>query len=97
MTLGADLMTASGLRLRLGKSIGEGGEGQIFQLENDRSFAVKLYTDGKADIRRDKVNAMIADKLFERTPFVAFPIEAVNELCAKVGDGVMGQAAAAWG
>ncbi len=78
MTLGVDLVTASGLRLRLGKSIGKGGEGQIFQLESDRPFAVKLYIDGKAATRRDKINAMIADKLFERTPFVAFPIEAVT-------------------
>ena len=78
MTLGTDLVTTTGLRLRLGKTIGKGGEGQIFQLDSDHPFAVKLYTDGKAVDRRDKINAMISDKLYERTPFVAFPIEAVT-------------------
>jgi DNA-binding helix-hairpin-helix protein with protein kinase domain len=85
VTLRADLITTSGLRLRLGKTIGKGGEGQIFQIESDRPFAVKLYTDGKAAERREKINAMIADKLFERTPFVAFPMEAVTSKGAFVG------------
>jgi DNA-binding helix-hairpin-helix protein with protein kinase domain len=78
-------VTTTGLRLRLGKTIGKGGEGQIFQLDSDHPFAVKLYTDGKAVDRRDKINAMISDKLYERTPFVAFPIEAVTSKGAFAG------------
>jgi DNA-binding helix-hairpin-helix protein with protein kinase domain len=85
VTLGTDLVTTTGLRLRLGKTIGKGGEGQIFQLDSDHPFAVKLYTDGKAVDRRDKINAMISDKLYERTPFVAFPIEAVTSKGAFAG------------
>ena len=78
MNVNATLMTSSGRRLRLGTILGKGGEAQIFHVEGDSSIAVKLYTDGKAAERRGKVNAMIADKLRERTPFVAFPIETVN-------------------
>jgi DNA-binding helix-hairpin-helix protein with protein kinase domain len=78
-------MTTSGFRLRLGKTIGKGGEGEIFAVESDRPFAVKLYTDGKAADRRAKISAMVADRLFERTPFVAFPMEAVTSKGAFAG------------
>jgi DNA-binding helix-hairpin-helix protein with protein kinase domain len=74
----ADLVTTSGLRLTVGKSLGKGGEGFIYQVEGGRPFAVKLYLEGMAAERREKVRAMIADKLFERTSFVAFPIEEVT-------------------
>jgi DNA-binding helix-hairpin-helix protein with protein kinase domain len=81
--------TSSGRRVQLGKVIGKGGEGTIFHVEGDNSVAVKIYTDGKelelasdrAQCLRErlgKVNAMIADRLHERLPFVAFPIETVN-------------------
>jgi DNA-binding helix-hairpin-helix protein with protein kinase domain len=85
VTTYADLVTTSGLRLRLGHRLGKGGEGEIFQIEGDRPFAAKLYVDGKAAERRDKVNAMVADKLYERAPFVAFPIEAVTSKGTFVG------------
>jgi DNA-binding helix-hairpin-helix protein with protein kinase domain len=70
-------MTSSGRRLQLAKVLGKGGEGTIYHVEGDGSIAVKLYTDGKGLQRRDKINAMISDRLHERTPFVAFPIETV--------------------
>jgi DNA-binding helix-hairpin-helix protein with protein kinase domain len=53
----SDLITTSGLRLRLGKPLGKGGEATIFQIESDRPLAAKLYTDGKAAERLAKVNA----------------------------------------
>jgi len=85
MTPNIDLVTATGLRLRLRKLLGKGGEGKIYQIESDRPFAVKIYTDGKEAERRDKVLVMIADKLCERTPLVAFPIEAVYSSGTFVG------------
>ncbi len=78
MSISPVVMTSSGRRLRLGKVLGKGGEAKIFHVEGDSSIAVKIYVDGKADERRGKVNAMIADRLRERTPFVAFPIETVT-------------------
>jgi DNA-binding helix-hairpin-helix protein with protein kinase domain len=81
----AALLTSKGRSLRLGKILGKGGEGTIYEVEGDNSTAVKIYTDGKALTRREKLNAMIADRLHERTPFVAFPIEAVTAHGAMVG------------
>lgn len=78
MNLSATFMTSSGRRLQLGKVLGKGGEGTIFDVDGDNATAVKIYTDGKALDRRGKLIAMIADRLHERTPFVAFPIEAVT-------------------
>jgi DNA-binding helix-hairpin-helix protein with protein kinase domain len=78
-------MTASGRRLRLGKPLGKGGEAEIFQIEDDRTLAAKLYIDRKASERFDKVNAMIYDRLFERTQLVAFPIEAATSKGVFVG------------
>jgi DNA-binding helix-hairpin-helix protein with protein kinase domain len=78
VSLNATFTTSSGRRLQLGKVLGKGGEAKIFHVDGDSSIAVKIYTDGKAVERRGKVNAMIADRLRERAPFVAFPIETVN-------------------
>jgi DNA-binding helix-hairpin-helix protein with protein kinase domain len=72
------VVTSSGRRLQLGKRLGKGGEADIFHVEGDGAIAVKLYTDGKELKRQAKVDAMIADRLRDRTPIVAFPIEAVN-------------------
>jgi DNA-binding helix-hairpin-helix protein with protein kinase domain len=85
VNVNADLITTSGLVLRLGKLLGQGGEAKIFQVASARPLAVKLYVAGKAAERRDKVNAMISDRLFERTSSVAFPIEAVTSKGAFVG------------
>lgn len=66
------VMTARGRRLQLGNVLGKGGEGKIFHVEGDSTIAVKIYTDGKGLERQPKLDAMIADRLSERTPFVAF-------------------------
>jgi DNA-binding helix-hairpin-helix protein with protein kinase domain len=72
------LVTTSGRLLRLGKLLGKGGEAEIFHVENDDTIAVKVYTDGNELDRLPKVRAMIADKLSEKTTFVAFPLEMVT-------------------
>lgn len=77
MNPGAVVTTPSGRALQLGRVLGKGAEAKIFNVEADGSLAVKIYTDGRALERRDKVAAMIADRLLERAPFVAFPIETV--------------------
>jgi DNA-binding helix-hairpin-helix protein with protein kinase domain len=70
--------TSSGRRLQLGQVIGKGGEATIFHVEGDDSIAIKLYSDGKELRRLEKVNAMISDRLYERFPFVAFPIDTIS-------------------
>jgi DNA-binding helix-hairpin-helix protein with protein kinase domain len=78
-------VTSSGRQLQLGKVLGKGGEARIYHVLNDSSIAVKIYTDGKAADRREKVNAMISDGLCNRTPFVAFPLEVVSSKATFVG------------
>src|SRR5580700_11071020 len=56
----------------------KGGEANIFHVEGDSTIAVKIYTDGKGLERQPKVTAMIADRLGDRTPAVAFPVETVS-------------------
>jgi DNA-binding helix-hairpin-helix protein with protein kinase domain len=79
------VMTSSGRRLQLGNVLGKGGEANIFHVEGDSTIAVKIYTDGKGLERQAKVTAMIADRLRERTPIVAFPVETVSVNGAFVG------------
>jgi DNA-binding helix-hairpin-helix protein with protein kinase domain len=71
-------VTTSGRRLALGSIIGKGAEGIIYDVEGDGAIAVKIYTDGNVVGRLPKLSAMIANRLHERTPFVAFPIETVT-------------------
>jgi DNA-binding helix-hairpin-helix protein with protein kinase domain len=78
VNLNAAFMTSSGRRLQLGKILEKGGEAKIFHVEGDSSIAIKIYTDGRELDRRGKLNAMIADRLHERTRFVAFPLEMVT-------------------
>lgn len=79
------LLTSGGRRLHLGRVLGKGGEGTIYHVEDDNKIAVKIYTDGKGPGRQPKLSAMIADRLNERSPFVAFPIETVSANGAFVG------------
>ena len=71
-------VTSSGRRLALVSILGKGAEGTIYNVEGDEATAVKIYTDGNGLGRLPKIRAMIADRLHQRTPFVAFPIEAVS-------------------
>lgn len=71
-------MTSTGRRLVLGQVLGKGGEATIYYAEGDPSAAIKIYTDGNQMARRAKIDAMVADRLHERTPFVAFPVESVS-------------------
>jgi DNA-binding helix-hairpin-helix protein with protein kinase domain len=78
-------VTSSGRNLQLGSVLGKGGEGTIFDVVGDGALAVKIYTDGKEADRREKLNAMIADRFSTKTPFVAAPIETVVTNGAIVG------------
>ena len=75
--MSADLVTTTGRPLRLGAPLGKGGEGEIYRVESKRPLALKLYNQGKAADREEKVLGLIEDRMFKQAPFVAFPIEAV--------------------
>lgn len=61
--------------LTLGKSIGKGGEGEVFDI--GEGLAAKIYFKPDAS-RHAKIAAMIGSKLFERTDLIAFPREIVT-------------------
>jgi len=63
----------------LGNVLGRGAEGTIYNVEGDGAIAVKIYNDNQGPPRLPKLRTMIADRLYERTSFVAFPIEIVTE------------------
>ncbi len=67
--------TAAGKQVVIGKELGKGGEGTVYQLEGDQKIAVKLYHQGQAAERRDKVTAMVSARWHSTTPYVAFPID----------------------
>ena len=56
----------------LGKRIGKGGEGEVFQLEASKPLALKRYTDNVS--REAKISAMVDMALAEKSPNVAFPV-----------------------
>jgi DNA-binding helix-hairpin-helix protein with protein kinase domain len=61
---------AEGKKLTLGKSLGKGGEGQVFDLGDGQ--AAKIYTKPDA-ARESKLKAMISAKLADSTTLIAFP------------------------
>jgi DNA-binding helix-hairpin-helix protein with protein kinase domain len=65
---------ADGSQVGLGERIGRGGEGEVYALANDHGHAVKIYLDALAGARREKISAIVAGKLSEKTPLAAFPI-----------------------
>lgn len=62
-----------GLPFKLGKSIGKGGEGEIFAFDGHADIAVKIYHHEKRATRELKVRAMVSDELADKTRLVAFP------------------------
>lgn len=68
----------NGSRLELGKSIGKGGEGQVFVAQNKDKTAVKIYASNLARSREDKVVAMVEGSLWKETNLIAFPKDIVR-------------------
>jgi len=59
-------------RYTLGKRIGKGGEGEVFQLDATEPLALKRYTDNAS--REAKISAMVNMALADKSPNVAFPV-----------------------
>jgi DNA-binding helix-hairpin-helix protein with protein kinase domain len=75
--LPAVLKDSRGGQIRLGRQIGKGGEGAVFEAQDRNEVAVKLYWPTKAADRRDKVGAMVAAAWSKSNSFVAYPIDAL--------------------
>ncbi|WP_257167429.1 helix-hairpin-helix domain-containing protein [Bradyrhizobium sp. SRS-191] len=63
----------------LGKLLGRGGEGAVFEIVGSPDLVAKIYHPDKADERKDKISAMIAADIQSRVSNAAFPISALFE------------------
>lgn len=61
------------LPLRLGRRIGRGGEGDVFEVAGDSGSAIKLYTIANPSLREHKVAAMVANGLATKSSLTSFP------------------------
>jgi DNA-binding helix-hairpin-helix protein with protein kinase domain len=75
MTQSSAVRTSLGRTLRLGKQIGSGGEGIVYEVANEPDLAAKLYLSGIAAHRQEKVTAMVAAGWHQSVAVVAFPYE----------------------
>ena len=62
-----------GQTVTVGRSIGKGGEGEVFALEGRAKEALKVYKPDLRAAREAKVRAMVRGDLAKRTDLVAFP------------------------
>lgn len=69
------VQTSLGSSLRLGKQLGKGGEGAVFEVQSRPDLAVKLYWPNKASERREKITAMASAGWHRSNSFVAFPVD----------------------
>ena len=69
-------------RLSLGNRIGRGGEGEVFAVAGNTGVAAKLYTFVDARSREEKIKAMVALGLAQKTSLVAFP---TSMICKRDG------------
>lgn len=67
--------TSLGQPIRLGKQLGQGGEGTVFSVEGNSSLAAKIYKPTLAASRFGKIKAMVAGGWHKSVVEVAFPID----------------------
>jgi DNA-binding helix-hairpin-helix protein with protein kinase domain len=65
--------------LRIGRRIGRGGEGDVFELQDDVASAIKIYTVTDLKPREEKVEAMVANGLASRSTLASFPDAVVRD------------------
>lgn len=78
-----NLLTSTGISVRLGSVLGRGAEGIVREVEGVPDRAAKIFLPGKAKVRHDKIVAMIAARWHSTSNFVAFPIEALFDPSTK--------------
>src|ERR1700722_15341315 len=67
--------TSSGLTFHITKQIGQGGEGAIYETQEQSDVALKLYWPNLAASRRDKISAIASAQWYKTNSFVTFPID----------------------
>ena len=69
------LQSSVGRTIRLGREIGKGGEGAVYEAQGQSDYAIKVYWPNKVADRHAKVGAMVAAGWFKSINFVAFPVD----------------------
>lgn len=55
----SETFIVGGKKVNLGPLLGKGGEGAVYNVTGSPDIAVKIYNDGKAAERREKIAAMV--------------------------------------
>jgi DNA-binding helix-hairpin-helix protein with protein kinase domain len=69
------LRTGQGHQITLGKELGRGGEGSVYEVLANNIIAAKLYHPNMAAERQQKIQAMVAAGLHKTATTAAFPID----------------------
>src|ERR1700682_5130523 len=77
MTRPHQIRASNGRQIELGKELGRGGEGNVYEVRGAADIAAKLYHQGYADSRAEKIIAMTSAKLHTNASNIAFPIDSL--------------------
>jgi DNA-binding helix-hairpin-helix protein with protein kinase domain len=72
------LLSSNGSAIALGRKLGSGGEGAVFELVGSSDLVCKLYHKAPDPQLQQKLRAMLAAKNGNATSFAAWPIDAVR-------------------
>jgi DNA-binding helix-hairpin-helix protein with protein kinase domain len=69
--------TGGGNTIKLGRYIGQGGEGIVYSIQNDSNLAAKIYLPHLASERQSKLIAMVSARLYASASFVAYLLDTI--------------------
>jgi DNA-binding helix-hairpin-helix protein with protein kinase domain len=72
---GSELVAADGRRVRLGRRLGQGGEGTIFELAGEEGLVAKIFRQPLPAERADKIRLMAGLRSASIDAVAAWPIE----------------------
>ncbi|MXN64627.1 hypothetical protein GR183_06895 [Stappia sp. GBMRC 2046] len=66
-------------RISVAKSIGKGGEGEVYAIKGQSDLAIKIYNASLRAKRESKVRAMVSQGLAVKTNLIAYPDDVVTD------------------
>ncbi len=75
--------------VRLGKLLGKGGEGAVYEVDGQPEVAAKIYLTPPSNERADKLNAMAAIRTTALDQLTAWPLDVLRQADGKVCGFVM--------
>ncbi|MEY9829957.1 DNA-binding helix-hairpin-helix protein with protein kinase domain [Sinorhizobium fredii] len=74
----SETFVIGGKKVSLGPLLGKGGEGAVYNAGGSPDIAVKIYNEGKAAERHEKIMAMVSAGLSRTSDHVAYPLDVVT-------------------